>query len=162
MSQIERRGNAAPDDDRRGDATRVPPTRAPATGGPHTPATPGGATLLARGLARRCPMCGGRDLFPGWFAMRERCPSCGLRLDRGEHDFWIGAWMLNFVGVETLFVLLVVAGVALVWPDVPWTLVTWLGALGMLALPLLLFPTSRTLWLAIDLSFQPARESDFA
>ena len=144
MLKNERRGNARTDD-----------------GPALVPATPGGTTLLGRGLVRRCPMCGSGGLFPSWFRMHDRCPSCRLRLDRGEHDFWAGAWMLNIVGVETVFVLLVALGVVVAWPDVSWRLVTWLGVLGMIALPLLLFPSSRTLWLAIDLSFQPARESDY-
>ena len=93
--------------------------------------------------------------------MRARCPNCGLRLDRGESDFWIGAWMLNLVGAETVFALLLAAGVVLLWPDVPWTAVTWIGALGMLLIPLALFPVSRTLWLAIDMVFQPHRSGDF-
>jgi uncharacterized protein (DUF983 family) len=142
MSEIERRVNAA-----------GPP--------PPVPPAPGRATLLVRGLRGHCPMCGGRGLFASWFAMRERCPSCGLRLDRGEHDFWIGAWMLNLVGVETAFVLTMAGVVIGLWPDVPWRAITWTGAVGMLALPLLLFPVSRTLWLAIDLAFQPARETDY-
>jgi uncharacterized protein (DUF983 family) len=144
MSDIERRGN----DPARTGPVEVPPV--PATG-----------ALLARGLVRRCPMCGGGDLFSSWFTMRERCPTCGLRLNRGEHDSWSGAWMLNLVGVETVFVLLMALVVIALWPDVPWRAITWLGVLGMLALPLLLYPISRTLWLAIDLSFQPARESDY-
>ena len=146
MSDSERRGNVG--------------NSGPAVSGP-LPATPGRATLLARGAGRRCPMCGAGDLFPSWFTMRARCPACGLKLDRGEHDFWAGAWMLNLVGAETLFALLLVAGVLAVWPDVPWRALTWIGVTGMLALPLLLYPVSRTLWLAIDLSFQPARESDY-
>jgi hypothetical protein len=93
--------------------------------------------------------------------MRERCPSCGLRLDRGEADFWIGAWMVNLVGVETVFVVLVGIVVVLLWPDVPWDAVTWIGVAGMVLLPLLLFPVSRTLWLAIDMLFQPHRPGDF-
>ena len=129
--------------------------------GAPVPPTPGRATLLARGATRRCPMCGAGGLFTSWFTARERCPKCGLRLDRGEHDFWAGAWMLNLVGAETVFALLLVAGVIAVWPDVPWRAVTWIGVTGMLALPLLLYPVSRTLWLAIDLSFQPAREADY-
>ena len=144
MSDIERRGNEAPG---------APPIT--------MPPIPGGATLLRRGLMRRCPMCGGGGLFASWFTMRERCPTCALRLDRGEHDSWSGAWMLNLVGVETVFVLLMALVVLALWPDVPWRAITWLGVIGMLALPLLLYPLSRTLWLAIDLAFQPARESDF-
>lgn len=117
---------------------------------------------IARGLTGRCPRCGGRDLFTSWFAMRDRCPTCALRLDRGEHDFWIGAWMLNLVGVETAFALLLLAGAVAVWPDVSWRALTWIGVAGMVALPLLLFPVSRTLWLAIDLVFQPDRPGDDA
>ena len=125
MSDIERRGNQPP----------------PQHVGP-LPATPGRGRLLSRGIARRCPMCGGGDLFASWFAMRERCPACGLRLDRGEHDSWSGAWMLNLVGVETVFVLLMGMVVLALWPDVPWRAITWLGVIGMLALPLLLYPLS--------------------
>ena len=125
------------------------------------PVTPPRLTMLARGLVQHCPMCGGGGLFPSWFEMRERCPTCGIRLQRGEHDFWSGAWMLNLVGVETVFVLLMAGGVILAWPNVSWKAVMWIGVIGMLALPLLLFPSSRTLWLAIDLGFQPARESDY-
>ena len=143
MSDIERRGNT--------------PEPAPAA----VPPMPGRGTLIARGLLHRCPMCGGADLFPGWFRMRERCPACRLKLDRGEHDAWSGAWMLNLVAVETMFVLIMVGVVIALWPDVSWPAITWTGALGMIALPLLLFPASRTLWLAFDLIFQPARETDF-
>ncbi len=69
--------------------------------------------------------------------------------------------MLNLVGVETVFVLIMAALAIALWPDVPWRAITWIGVIGMLALPLLLYPISRTLWLAIDLTFQPPRESDF-
>jgi len=120
------------------------------------------ATLVGRGLLGRCPVCGGGDLFPSWFEMRDRCPSCRLRLDRAEHDFWTGAWMLNLVGVEAVFVLIMAGVIVALWPNVPWNAVTWVGVLGMLGLPLLLFPVSRTLWLALDLVFQPPRETDFA
>ena len=125
------------------------------------PALPSRAALLGRGLARRCPRCGERDVFESWFRSRERCPSCGQRLDRGEHDFWIGAWMLNLVGVETLFALLLVGVVVALWPDVPWRAITWTGVAGMILLPLLLFPVSRTFWLAIDMAAQPERPGDF-
>ena len=123
---------------------------------------PSALRMLGRGLLRRCPNCGARDLFQSWFAMRPRCPACGLRLDRGETDFWIGAWMLNVVGVLVAFTALLALGVTLLWPDVPWDAVLWIAVAGMIALPLLLFPVSRTLWLAIDLVLQPQRPSDFA
>ncbi|HUF11775.1 MAG TPA: DUF983 domain-containing protein [Longimicrobiales bacterium] len=124
-------------------------------------AEPSGVRMIRRGLARRCPWCGGGNLFPSWFTIRDRCPTCGLRLDRGETDFWIGAWMLNLVGVETAFTALLVTGIVILWPDVPWRAVTWTGVIGMIALPLLLFPISRTLWLAIDMTLHPKGETDF-
>jgi len=124
-------------------------------------AAPSSSRLLLRGLCGRCPWCGGRNLFRGRFRLRDACPSCGLRPERGEHDFWSGAWMLNIVGVETAFALLLTLAVVLLWPDVPWTAVLWVGIVGMLVMPLLFFRVSRTLWLAIDLAFQPPRRSDF-
>ena len=128
---------------------------------PASGAAPGRGTLLGRGLLRRCPWCGERDVFLSWFHLRECCPRCGLRLDRGQADFWIGAWMLNLVGVEVVFTALLVLGIVMLWPDVPWRLVTWTGVVGMIALPLLLFPVSRTLWLAIDLALHPESGTDF-
>ena len=144
MQQEERRGNRTPGDS----SHAVPPM-------------PTRSTLLARGLLRRCPRCGERDVFESWLRSRKRCPRCGMHLDRGEHDFWIGAWMLNLVGVETVFALLLVVGVVALWPDVPWQAVTWIGVVGMVLLPVLLFPVSRTLWLAIDMTVQPERPGDF-
>ena len=35
--------------------------------------------LFGRALLRRCPNCGGRPIFDGWFRMRDRCPRCGTR-----------------------------------------------------------------------------------
>lgn len=129
--------------------------------GAGAPAAPDNRVMLARGLRARCPLCGAGGLFESRFRMRALCPRCGLRLDRGETDFWAGAWMLNLVGVEVVFALLLALAVVIMWPDVPWSVVMWTGVTGMLLLPLLLFRVSRTLWLAIDLALQPARETDF-
>lgn len=45
---------------------------------------------LARGSTRRCPHCGLGPLFQGrWrIALRERCPSCGLKYVRNQGDHW--------------------------------------------------------------------------
>ena len=34
--------------------------------------------LLRRGLRRRCPLCGGGDVFETFFQVRERCPRCNF------------------------------------------------------------------------------------
>lgn len=69
--------------------------------------------------------------------------------------------MLNIVAVEAAFAVLLAAAVILMWPQVAWTALLWVGVAGMVLLPVLLFPVSRTLWLAIDLALQPLRRSDF-
>lgn len=120
------------------------------------------ARMFGRALLLRCPRCGGRGLFVSWFKMKERCPQCGLPLQRGEeHDYWIGGMMFNIVLSEMLAVLVVASVILWTWPDVPWNAV-WFGAIAlMLAAPFLLFPTSRLMWLAFDLIFRPRHESHY-
>lgn len=94
--------------------------------------------------------------------MHERCPTCALPLQRGEqHDYWIGGYMFNIVLAEGLAVL-VIGGIILgTWPDVPWRPVK-IGAIAlMFVAPFLLFPISRTVWLAFDLMFRPRHESHY-
>lgn len=110
--------------------------------------------LFARALRLRCPACGGGPLFKGWFDMRPTCPSCGLRLER-EEGYFLGAMLLNVIVAELLFVAAFAATLVLTWPHPPWQLLTWVSMLGVVGLPLLLFPLSRTVWLAFDLWFRP-------
>lgn len=74
--------------------------------------------IIARGLANRCPNCGGRTLFkPGTlFELDRSCRDCGLKIEKDE-GFFLGAMAINY-GV-TCFGLL--APVAILW---------YLGALG--------------------------------
>src|SRR5690606_4809067 len=50
------------------------------------------ARLCGRALKLRCPQCGGRGLLKTWLRLREHCPTCGLKLDRGETDHFIGGY----------------------------------------------------------------------
>jgi uncharacterized protein (DUF983 family) len=118
--------------------------------------------LIGRALLLRCPRCGAGGLFVSWFKMRERCPRCGFPLQRGEeHDYWIGGYMFNVVLSEMLAVVVVGGAILLTWPNVPWRPI-WFGAIAlMVAAPFLLFPVSRTAWLAFDLMFRPRHESHY-
>lgn len=93
--------------------------------------------------------------------MKNRCPTCGLALERGEQaDFWIGAYVFNLVAGEVVAI-----GVPVVWmiasaPHQPWTTIEIVAAVLCVLLPFLFFPFSRTLWLAWDLSFRPAEPGD--
>lgn len=92
--------------------------------------------------------------------MRERCPTCGLPLERGEQqDYWLGGMMFNIGLSEMLAVIAVAISIYVTYPDIAWNAI-WLGAIAlMLAAPFLLFPVSRILWLAFDLIFRPGHAS---
>jgi O-antigen ligase len=93
--------------------------------------------------------------------MKARCPNCGLALERGEHsDFWIGAYVFNLAAGEVIAI-----GIPAVWmiasaPRQPWVAIEIVAGLLCVALPILFFPFSRTLWLAWDLSFRPQEPGD--
>ena len=93
--------------------------------------------------------------------MRDRCPTCGLALERGESsEFWIGAYVFNLVAGEVIAI-----GVPIIWmiasaPHQPWTSIEVTALVLAVALPFMFFPFSRTLWLAWDLSFRPFEPGD--
>ena len=116
---------------------------------------------LGRGVRRRCPYCGGGGLFEGWLEPRTACPTCGLLMDRGESDFFLGGFTINFIVVELLLGLFLAGAVVATWPEVPWNWLLWIGAPLMVLTPVAFFPFSRTIWLALDLAMRPPRPSDF-
>ena len=117
--------------------------------------------MLGRAFRRRCPLCGGSGLFSSWVEPEDACPQCQLKLNRGEGDFFLGAYVLNFVAVELILVLFIAGALWLTWPDVPWTLLVWIGAPLMLLAPIAFYPVGRTVWLVIDLWMRPPGPQDF-
>jgi len=89
------------------------------------------ATVLRRGLRKRCPHCGQGPLFLGWGHHVEKCPVCGLVYERNPGDTWaftvigdripVAACIgLIYFGVLRSypawgFATLVMSGVLLVW-----------------------------------------------
>lgn len=122
----------------------------------------GALKMVGRALLLRCPRCGGPGLFVSWFKLQERCPRCSLPLERGEqHDYWLGGMMFNIVLSEALAVAAVALAIWASYPDIAWNAI-WFGATAlMVAAPFLLFPVSRTVWLAFDLVFRPGHESHY-
>jgi uncharacterized protein (DUF983 family) len=51
--------------------------------------------VLVRGARKRCPRCGERKIFDGFFRLTPRCPTCDLRFEREEGGF-LGAMALNY------------------------------------------------------------------
>jgi uncharacterized protein (DUF983 family) len=124
---------------------------------------PGFLGLLGRGIVLHCPRCGQGDIRQGWFKLKNRCPNCELALERGEsEDYWLGAYAINLVAAEFVALLMVVGLILATLPAVPWGTVVWLGLAGALLTPILFFPFSRTLWLALDLYARPTENGDRA
>ena len=120
--------------------------------------------MLWRGVTRRCPVCGSGGLFTSWFKMRDRCPRCGYVFAR-EDGFSLGAILMNFAVTEALLALFgIIPLIALLAsnPDADITPVVVGGAVAVLVGPLVFYPFSRTLWVALELMVRPAhaREPD--
>jgi Protein of unknown function (DUF983). len=110
----------------------------------------------------RCPNCGGGGLFASWFQMKERCPTCSFALERNEgEDYFIGGMMLNIVLAELVYAGAMLIWLLVTWPTPPWTLLQYVGIPLMVVAPFVLYPFSRTTWLAFDLMFRPATSEEF-
>ena len=112
-------------------------------------------TLLGRALLLRCPNCGGHHIFASVLVLKTHCPGCGLRLERGEGDYFVGAYLFNLIAVELILFFSVCAFVYVTWPNPPWDLITYVTALLMLAGCVVCYPFSKTTWLAVDLAIRP-------
>jgi uncharacterized protein (DUF983 family) len=119
-----------------------------------------GLLTLRRALARRCPYCGRSGIYHGYLALREVCPSCGTRFER-EEGYFLGAYALNLIVAEiiglTLAILLLfrtdLRHLDLIWQEV-------IAVAIVVALPILFFPYSRAIWIAMDLTFHPPRSRE--
>jgi uncharacterized protein (DUF983 family) len=116
--------------------------------------------MLLRAIARRCPNCGAPGIFSNFAELRESCPNCGLRLHRGESDYFIGAYLLNLVAVELLFALLLSVVVIVTYPDTPWVLLQWSGLVLIVAGAAICYPFAKAIWLAADLMLRPMTEQE--
>ena len=87
--------------------------------------------------------------------MRPSCPTCGLRLERGESDYFLGAYLFNLIAVEILLALMLLAVVVATLPDPPWALLQWGGAAALVGGAFLCYPFAKTTWLAFDIMMRP-------
>ena len=104
---------------------------------------------VLRATTLRCPRCGSGRLFRRWLIMVADCPRCGLHFER-EPGYWLGSMTVNLAVTLALFFAVLIGGMALSGPDVPWQTL-WLGSIAVTALaPVLVHPWSRTLWVAVE------------
>lgn len=119
------------------------------------PGRPRPRTLFFRAVRRRCPACGGGPLFTRWIRMAPACPACGLLTDRGESGYALGGLWLNLLAAEAVNTAIWVTVAVKTWPEVPWGTLQYAGPVTALLMPVLFYPFSRTLFLALDLMFRP-------
>jgi uncharacterized protein (DUF983 family) len=117
--------------------------------------------LFWRAARLRCPNCRGGPLFSYWVRMRERCPVCGIRLERGEEGYQVGAYMFNIVAAELIFAAIFLGVLVYTWPIPPWDELLYGGVAIMISAPFMFYPFSKTLFLAFDLIFRPPAPDDF-
>ena len=116
--------------------------------------------LLGRGLRLRCPHCGKGPVLKNWLKLRDRCGTCGLRLARGEHDYFVGSMLLNFCLSGVLFLLTLVVIMLVSWPDVPWDTLQIVLPLLIIVVPVVIFPFTKLLWLAADIAMRPVNPDE--
>lgn len=116
-------------------------------------------TLVARGLRKRCPVCEAKGIFQSWSQLKDRCPSCGYKFAR-EEGYWVSAIIVNVGVIQTMFVVLFIVVVIATAPDVEWGPLLLAGGLMNVIFPIFFYPYSKTVWMAIDLYFNPVEASE--
>ena len=118
-----------------------------------------GGVLFKRALRLRCPVCGGPRMFRGWTRMHPRCRACGLVFQR-EGGYWLGAMYVNYGVAVALFVIahLVLTDIYAVRSVVQAVILVP----AVILFVIWFFRYSRALWLALDLTCDPADDDDFA
>jgi uncharacterized protein (DUF983 family) len=116
--------------------------------------TPRNSTLFWRGITRACGACGSRGLTRRWVTLREECPRCGFHFERKPGHF-VGAVGMNTIATFGLILIVLIVGIGVMWPDV--RAIPLLIAMLPIAVlgPLVIHPTAKTLWVAVDLMMNP-------
>jgi uncharacterized protein (DUF983 family) len=118
------------------------------------------ARLFGRALILRCPNCGGGPVLKNWFAMRVRCGNCGIRLERGEHDYFTGSMLFNYIVAGVLLLVALAVTLIVTWPRVPWNILQYGGPIAIVVAVVGLFPFSKLIWLAFDLMLRPVTPAE--
>ena len=80
------------------------------------------------------------------------CPRCGLHFER-EAGYWTGALAINTILVGGAFAIAFVIALVLTVPDIPVAPLLAILVPIVLIGPLVTYPFSKTLWVAIDRAY---------
>ena len=93
--------------------------------------------------------------------MADQCPVCGHRFER-EQGYWLGAVIVNTAVTFALFIAIGITIISVTWPEVPWNVVLIVTLAFNGLFPLLFYPFSKTIWVALDLGFRPLEPAEAA
>ena len=108
--------------------------------------------MLWWGFTKRCARCGSGHLFKRWFTMVDDCPRCGLHFER-EQGYFAGALAINLVLVGGLFAVVFITILVLTIPDIPIPLTLAICVPIVVLGPIVAYPFSKTIWVAVDRAF---------
>lgn len=86
--------------------------------------------------------------------MKEHCTRCGLGFER-EPGYWVGAVIINTTVIFATFLVVFGGLILITYPDVPWGLVLVVTIVANIAIPVVFYPLSKTLWSGVELSWHP-------
>ena len=124
---------------------------------------PSTGKMIRRSLLRQCPRCANRSAwFTSWFKQGERCIGCGIKRTRDTDGHELGS--MTVASVVNIVLIMVAMGIAiaLTAPDVPVLTLYIVLASAALVFPVLTWPVTHTLWMAIDLVARPMGVEEIA
>lgn len=123
----------------------------PESGGEEEPAVQevGGGTALWRGVRKRCPRCGERRIWDGWFTVTPVCPTCSLRFEEEQGGF-LGAMTLNYMLAFGVWVAVLIVVLVATVPDVPVVPLLIMSVVVLVLVPLWAYPRAKMTWAAIE------------
>ena len=86
--------------------------------------------------------------------MKHHCDRCGLRFER-EEGYWVGSIIINTTVTFATFIIVFISLVAATWPDVPWPAVMGVTIVANALIPVVFYPISKAIWLALEMSWHP-------
>ncbi len=118
--------------------------------------------LVGRALLRRCPWCGGKKAwFRTWFRRHDRCQTCGLRWNRGQDGFELGAMTVGVFITGGSVMIFLTAFIASTYPDFQVVPMAIIGAVIALVMPVITYPFTQTVWSAFDIRVHPPTRNEF-
>jgi len=91
--------------------------------------------------------------------MAATCPQCAITFER-DPGYWLGAMIINTAVTIGIFLAAFVGATVATWPEVPWTGVLIATMILNVVVPVVFYPWSKTLFVALDLSVRPYSESE--